>query len=209
MLKRLSTKQKIGLAVGGGLILFLLSKALYMSIPEPTPLPKNATLAQKMLWAAGFFKVVNAALPQLSVASQLMVTAHACYESGWGTLNHLARTKNPFNVTAGDAWIKAGKPIFAQKNADKEYDAAGNVKTIDQNWRVYGSMTDAVKDYWAFLGGQRYEAQAVRSYLMAADVDGFVRALSAARYFTLPVDQYLADFRSVLGRVKSAVGVSA
>lgn len=209
MLARLNTKKKIALVVGGGLILYLLSKVLYMAIPEPKPLPRNASLPEKMLWAAGFFKVVNAALPQLSVASQLMVTAHACYESGWGTLNHLARTKNPFNVTAGDLWIKAGKPIFAQKNADKEYDAAGNVKTIDQNWRVYSNMTEAVKDYWAFLGNKRYEDQGVRAYLTAGNVEGFVRALSAARYFTLPVDQYLADFRSVLARVKGAVGVTA
>ena len=175
------------------------------SDPDPLQLPRDASLAHKLSWALAVHGVVRDALPQLPEASALLVTAHAALESGWGSIGHLSATRDMFNLTAGKAWLAAGKPVLHQENADYEYRADGSRVRIAQDWRKYASLRDAVLDYWEFLGASRYEAQGVRAALERADLQAFTRSLYAGGYYTLPPEQYLSGLLGVLTRIRTGV----
>lgn len=139
-------------------------------------------------------------LASLSKEAREIVIAHAAYESGWGGTSQARQAFNLFNVTAGSRWTG---PVV--EGGDLEY-SGGSVKRITQKWRVYDSMNAAVEDYLALLDAPHFKAHGVMDALLAGDVDRFLSALYAGKYFTLPVAEYARTFRGVLGLVKR-VGV--
>ena len=180
-------------------------------------------LASKAAWAKSLYAAVSQELPQLSVPARLLIVAHGGYESGWGTGKTVRRgNNNVFNITAGSAWKGA---VDRAVNADTSYSAADCQRQgrpmdktdskgrrycdIDQVWRKYGSVNEAVRDYWDFLGpnqnGGRYLL--ARQALEAADVTAFGNALSRAGYFTLPVGEYVANLQAIVNTARKFVGV--
>lgn len=134
----------------------------------------------------------------LSTLTKLIIVAHGAFESGWGKGTGAKLGFNYFNITAGPAWKG---PVV--QGPDTEYDKAGNVKNITQQFRKYGSDLEAVQDYLSFLstqnGGRYLTAYAA---LMRGDVDEFLGELYKAGYFTLPVDQYKKSMAGVIDSVK-------
>lgn len=151
-------------------------------------------------WCRALYSTIALVLPQLSVASKLMVLAQAAYESGWGKAKAARLGNNLFNITSGPAWKG---PIIL--GGDTEYDAQGNVKNITQKFRSYPTFSDSIRDYWKFLGGPRYLA--ARNALVDGDSIRFVNLLYAGGYFTLPPDRYLASFQSILVSVQGLASV--
>lgn len=126
------------------------------------------------------------AAPKLSTAAKVLIVAHAAFESDWGKGTAAKLGFNYFNITAGPAW--KGEVI---KGPDTEYDKAGNVKNITQQFRKYPSDRAAIEDYLSFLSkqnGGRYSK--AYTALLAGKLEDFVRELSIAGYFTLPLAQY-------------------
>lgn len=162
-------------------------------------------LTGKAAWAKEVHDAIAAELPGLPLASRMIVLAHAVYESGWGTARAAVRGFNVFNITAGSAWRG---PSWSDVGGDLEYDAAGNVTRITQQWRIYGSLREAVRDYWTFLGPTANRGRYVkaRAQLELGSVTGFARELHAAGYYTLPPDRYAAQLSAVLDTVRRAIG---
>lgn len=138
-------------------------------------------------WLQDMRAAVAEELPQLGAAARALVVAHAAYESGFGRGRAAVRGFNVFNITAGSAWTGASW-------VDVGGDTDGEGNRITQTWRAYPSLRAAVADYWSFLGPTQNRGRylSARSALQAGDLEGFARALSAAGYFTLQVDRYIA-----------------
>ena len=80
-----------------------------------------------------------------------LITAHAAYESGWGTAR-AAQGFNFWNLTAGKLW--RGKTL---DGPDMEFSVETlKPKAIVQKFRQYGDVLEAVTDYLAFLKLPRY-----------------------------------------------------
>lgn len=158
-------------------------------------------LSAKARWVRDMYDAIAAELPQLSPSSRLLVLAHAAYESGWGTAKAARRGHNVFNITAGSAWTG---PAWDDVGGDTEYDAAGNVTRITQRWRIYGSLREAVADYWRFLGPNANRGRYVnaRAALERGDLSDFGVKLYAAGYFTLPPQKYVTQLAAVFELAK-------
>ena len=140
-------------------------------------------------------------LPSLSKSARALLVAHGAFESGFGNGRAARAGFNVFNLTAGSAWQGAK---WTDVGGDTEYDAAGNVTTITQVWRAYGSLDEAVADYWSFLGPSQNRGRYVtaRAALERGDLQAFCSELYRAGYFTLPVASYAQRLNSVLLQVK-------
>ena len=140
-------------------------------------------------------------IPNLSKSARDLLVAHGAFESGFGVARAAKAGNNVFNLTAGSAWTG---DRWTDVGGDTEYDSQGNVRRIDQVWRKYATIDQAVADYWSFLGPSQNRGRyvAARGRLSAGDLPGFCRELYAAGYFTLPVATYTARLNSVHLEVK-------
>jgi flagellum-specific peptidoglycan hydrolase FlgJ len=157
-----------------------------------------AVVVDKATWARRTAAAISVELAQLSPAAQRLVLAHAAYESGFGTARAAVRGNNVFNITAGSAW--SGE-TWTDVAGDEAFDSQGNsLGRIDQVWRVYGSINEAVRDYWQFLGpsANRGRYATARAALEQADLSLFAARLFAAGYFGLPVARYTAGLSATL-----------
>ncbi len=64
-------------------------------------------------------------------------------------------------------------------------------------FRAYANAVDGAYEYVTFQARELPRYQAAWKLLLAGDVEGYVRALSAAGYFTAPVESYLKTVRSL------------
>lgn len=152
---------------------------------------RREVFAQVRDAAAAF---LAAARPDLTDAARLrageILGAQAVLETGGGQTRAWREGWNFGNVSRG-SW--AGPVI---PGGDLEYDAAGNVTRIGQEWRKYASLAAAVEDLFELLGWARYRP--ARTALLAGDAAGYVRELRAGGYFTAPLGDYLAGVESAL-----------
>lgn len=119
-----------------------------------------------------------------------ILAAQAALESGYGSTRQWREGFNFGNVSKG-SWTG---PTLA--GGDTEYDAAGNVKKITQAWRKYGSLAEAVSDFFKLLSWSRYVP--ARDALMRGDANGFAEKLRAGGYYTAPLAEYQAGIRSAI-----------
>lgn len=124
----------------------------------------------------------------------LLCVAWAAYETNWGRTSGYTGGNNAFNVTAGSTWKGPTVP-----GPDTEYDAQGNVKSITQAWRAYGSVTESVTDVLTLISQNRFGS--AKSKLLSGDAT-FTDDLYAGKYFTLPPDKYRAGVALQLGTVR-------
>ena len=215
-LKALPNTQKLILGLGGAGLLFavLNRKAIVTNVTAAATGVVDTLLGVKdaAVWAQKLNGVIMKELPQLSAKARTIIIAHAAYESGWGQKAAAARgTNNIFNITAGSQWKG---PIDVNVNGDLSFGVAecqrlGRPMTmqsngkpackIDQKWRKYASVNEAIRDYWSFLGeqnGGRYLP--ARNALVAGDVPMFGQMLFTAGYFTLPPAEYVASMTKVV-----------
>lgn len=131
--------------------------------------------------------------------SRQLIVSHWAFESGWGNGAAFRKGWNGANITAGSKWRGA---TWEQPNADDEFAADGTVKRITQKWRVYGSLNEAVRDYWSFLGSPAYlPARDAAERTNGLDSDAFAAALRAGGYFTAPLAKYQNGLRATLAEV--------
>ncbi len=123
-----------------------------------------------------------------------IVAAQAALESGYGSTKAFKEGWNFGNISKG-AWTG---PVIA--GGDLEYDAAGNVKGIQQLWRKYDSLAAAVSDFLTLLSWSRYRP--ARDRLFALDADGYAEQLRAGGYFTAPLAEYQRAIRGALAEAE-------
>lgn len=152
-------------------------------------------------WTIDMWNAIQAVLPQLSTEAQAIILGHAAYESGFGKARAAVRGNNVFNITAGSAWSGAK---WTDVSGDEDFDANGkSLGRIDQVWRIYPSLEEAVRDYWAFLGPTQNRGRyaVARAALEAGQLGRFVQELYTAHYFSLVPAKYLAGFKATLSKL--------
>lgn len=168
--------------IGGGLLL----------------LGAKASASPRVDSPEGFVAMLRDALsgvaPHLSALAQQLVIAHAALESGWGQSTPARLGNNFFNVTR----IRSDtRPVI--ESGDLEYDAGGVARPITQRFAKYGSVGEALAEYFGLLS-RKYQTALAR--LEAGDSAGFVEQLRAGGYFTLPLADYQKRYSDVLHSVQ-------
>ncbi len=183
------------LAIGAAvLVFFLATKASAAEDVMPKTDPGTPP-SSRQDFVNTVFAAVQSVATDVSVAGQQLITAHAAYESGWGSTTGYRKGNNLFNITRS---TRDPGPIV--EGGDTEYDAAGNVKNITQRFRAYPSIEASITDYLQFIQQSRFGS----SYDLLSNGDPtFVYPLRQGGYYTLPADQYYNTLVSVLARVKS------
>ena len=198
------------------------------------PLPREEVLftmpTTKETFARDWFEAISRAAPHTSVATRVLVVAHAAYESGWGKGFASQKGFNPWNLTAGTTdkpnpmSIWSGAVIIG---GDTEYNPGQTgAKKIQQRFRKYLSMEEAVVDYFKFLSSARY--MDAKAALMAGDAsfvyhlgvntyanDGtrsVVRAwpmgVTKGGFYTLPIPDYVSHYNKVLAETQQSLRVT-
>lgn len=167
----------------------------------------------QVLLVKGLYSAIDAELPDLPAKSKVIMVAHALHESGWNKGRAAINANNWWNITAGPAW--KGETFLAV-DGDRSYAASDCTRLkrpmsfkddkgrayckIDQLWRKYPTLNDAVRDYWDFLGpgqnrGRYLEA---RNALEAGDVTAFARELKKAGYYTADQTEYTQAINNLI-----------
>lgn len=140
---------------------------------------------EQIKFAKDLFDVVGSTLVDLPLAARVLVTAHGCFESGYGIANAYRRGLNAFNLTAGPAWKGA-------KWSDVGGDVNAKGQKITQLWRAYPTLAAGVADYWSFLGPEQNGGRYVmaRAALQVGNLAEFARLLHVAGYYELAPGLY-------------------
>lgn len=178
--------------------------------------PDKAAFTQKLLNAC------DVAKPLVTAKTKLLVTAHAAYESGWGVAKAAREGNNYWNLTAGKSWT--GPVVIG---GDTSFQAGSTKATpIVQRFRSYASAVAGVQDYFNFMTFNRYRDALTK--LFAGD-ESFVVDLGMFKhtadgktlepawpalpvkggFYTLPIEQYSAEFKVIFAEVKRLDGVCA
>jgi flagellum-specific peptidoglycan hydrolase FlgJ len=74
---------------------------------------------------------------------------------------------------------------------------------IDQLWRKYATLNEAVRDYWDFLGPNQNRGRylVARTALEAGDATAFVRELKKAGYYTADQTEYTTAINNLVSSV--------
>lgn len=99
---------------------------------------------------------------------------------------------NYFGLKAGSAWLKAGKPYVSMKT--KEEYTVGNLTTITDAFRKYGSMAEGVAGYYDFIATKRYaNLKTAKNYIEFANYlksDGYATSSSYVNTICSTVTSY-------------------
>lgn len=112
----------------------------------------------------------------LSARTRLLLASWAALESGWGKTRQAKQAFNLWNISAGSAWLKAGKPTLP--GSDTEYRPGSTTAVpITQQWRAYPTLEAAVSDLLSFLKNSGFSNyRTAYQQLLAGDVN-FAAAL--------------------------------
>lgn len=140
-------------------------------------------------------QAVRAVAPGTPAAVVDLITAHAGYESGFGTAPPFKIGNNLFNLTR-----VSSDPLPVVIGKDLEYGPTGAAKSIQQRFAAYASPLESVSHYFRFLGSPRYES--AKADLLTGSLS-FLEKLRAGGYFTLPLEKYQSGFMDALRTVQS------
>lgn len=179
------------LAAGGVLALFIFRKPVTAAAGSVVSTLKN--VRDRAAWVRGLYSTLTQVFPSLSPQAKALVIAHAILEVGFPpyTSGSAANCNNLFNITAGKAWLDAGKPYCV--GGDVTYTELlpdGRPKPITQQWRSYNTLAEGLLDYWSFLGS-RSNLRVARDALVGGDPIRFATLLREARYYDAPLDVYI------------------
>jgi hypothetical protein len=209
--------------LGGAVVMFILAKKRadeeeVRSVESVEETAKDVIAQIEAGTARGdvvnqLYRAISAELPTLPRTSKLLMIAQAITESGWAKGRAALNANNWWNITSGSAWTG---DVFVDVNGDRSYTASNCKRVgrpmsfkdskgrayckIDQKWRKYPTINDAVRDYWAFLGPNQNRGRYVtaRGLLESGNVEGFVRELRKAGYYDAPVETYLRLVTSIV-----------
>lgn len=102
------------------------------------------------------------------------VIAQAILESGWGESKLSSQYHNYFGLKCGSRW--RGKSV--NMKTQEEY-TPGTLTTISDNFRVYDSMEEGIKDYFEFIQLPRY-----RNLKGITDSEKYLETIRADGYAT-------------------------
>jgi len=163
----------------------------------------------------------------LSAKTRLMLAAWAAHESGWGKTKQAQKAYNLWNITAGTAWLNAGKPVM--DGTDTEYTPGSkDAKRITQKWRAYGSLEESVQDILSFLSNSSFSNYRQAYQQLIAGDPTFVSTLGlfdrdsagvvrlnqppgTGSFYTLPKSEYQASMNKLIAeadRVVLAAGIA-
>jgi flagellum-specific peptidoglycan hydrolase FlgJ len=120
-----------------------------------------------------------------------IVAAQAALETNWGSTPAWKQGWNFGNITAGSSWTG---PVV--EGGDTEPNAAGVYVPITQRFRKYGSLAEAVSNYFTLLSWPGY--QPARDALFRGDANGFAAQLRQGGYYTAPLADYQGGIASAL-----------
>lgn len=145
------------------------------------------------------------------------IIAQACLESAYGLSSLGAKYHNYFGLKCGSSW--KGKSVNL-KTAE-EY-TVGTYTNIKANFRVYDSMEEGVRGYFAFINCSRYanlhNATTPKQYLEYIKKDGYATSSkyvdnvfnvilkhNLTQYDTTNIyySQYKGDSKSIVGALSS------
>jgi flagellar protein FlgJ len=154
----------------------------------PVPLPEQAAFVRQLAPYA------KRAAERLGVAPEALI-AHAALETGWGRHVPVAAAGgssfNLFGIKAGGAW--GGMSVAAQT---VEFDG-GNPATVEQPFRSYASLEQAMNDYVDVLQGSARFRSAIGT---GRDTGAFANGLARGGYATDPA--YGSKLAAVADRVR-------
>lgn len=119
-----------------------------------------------------------------------IIASQAALESGYGGTKAYKLGFNFGNMSKG-SW--KGETI---PGGDLEYDAQGNVKKIAQEWRKYGSLDEAMTDFFRWC--KQWKDGSVIAALKSGNPNNFAYALREKKYYTAPLAEYQAGIAKVL-----------
>lgn len=115
--------------------------------------------------------------PKYDIRVHSPIIAQAILESGWGKSTLSARYHNYFGLKCGTKWTGPSVNMTTQE----EYEE-GVHTTIQDNFRVYGSMEEGVKGYFEFIQLSRYHnlrgITDPEAYLITIRADGYATSYS-------------------------------
>jgi hypothetical protein len=170
----------------------------------------------QVLLVRGLYAAVDAELPNLPTKSKVIIVAQALHESGWNKGRAALNANNWWNITAGPAWKG---PTFLAIDGDRSYETSDCTRLkrpmtfkdekgrsyckIDQLWRKYATLNEAVRDYWDFLGPNQNRGRylVARTALEAGDATAFVRELKKAGYYTADQTEYTTAINNLVSSV--------
>ena len=159
-----------------------------VSATGPVPLPEQAAFVQQLAPYA------QRAAERLGIAPEALI-AHAALETGWGRHVPAAAAGgssfNLFGIKAGASWN--GTSVAAQT---VEYDS-GIPSTVEQPFRAYASLEQAMNDYVNLLQGSARFRSAIGT---GRDTGAFANGLARGGYATDPA--YASKLAAVADRVR-------
>jgi hypothetical protein len=168
-------------------------------------------------WTQKFYAAIARTIPEVTHEGRMIIIAQAVNEGGWTGKGRAAKAGfNFWNITAspsykGDVWVDV--------NGDKSYqkancrslgrpmdfkDSKGRAYCkIDQRWRKWSSLEDAIRGYWSFMGANYAEA---RDLLQKGQVVPFIESIGKKGYYDIAIKQdYIDTMRSILKRANKYV----
>ena len=119
------------------------------------------------------------------------VIAQAIIESAAGT-SGLAKHNNFFGLKCGSSW----KGASVNMKTKEEY-KVGQLTTIRDNFRAYGSMADGVRGYYDFISTKRYQnlktAVNYKEYAQMLKADGYATSSTYVNTLCSTVVKYNLD----------------
>ena len=116
------------------------------------------------------------------------VIAQAVIESAAGT-SGLAKYHNYFGLKCGSSW----KGASVNMKTKEEY-KVGQLTTIRDNFRAYGSMADGVRGYYDFISTKRYQnlktAVNYKEYAQMLKTDGYATSSTYVNTLCSTVTKY-------------------
>ena len=116
------------------------------------------------------------------------VIAQAVIESAAGT-SGLAKYHNYFGLKCGSSW----KGASVNMKTKEEY-KVGQLTTIRDNFRAYGSMADGVRGYYDFISTKRYQnlksATNYKEYAQMLKADGYATSSTYVNTLCSTVTKY-------------------
>lgn len=154
----------------------------------------------RRLWTALGNASMSINRPEIGTAQKTILIGQAIHEASWGLAKAAKRAFNYWNLTAGSKWKG---PVLT--GGDTEYDAQGNVKNIEQKFRVYKSDDEAAIDMLRFIGPDSRYSEAWNA-LVSGDAMLYASKLREKGFFTQPLPLYQKGLQEGIKKVVQILG---
>lgn len=138
--------------------------------------------------------------PEIGTVQKTILIGQAVHEASWGLAKASREAMNYWNLTAGTKWKG---PVLT--GPDTEYDAQGNVKRIEQKFRVYSNDDESAIDMLKFIGPDSRYREAWDA-LVKGDAMLYATKLREKGFFTQPLPLYQKGLQEGIKKVVQILG---